>query len=76
MAFAGAERRGGRGIQEEPHDPAHRLVGHQDVPVPVEHHRRARLLLAQHQAERLLHLRHLGRVQAGLAIDRREAGRG
>jgi len=69
-----AQRRRRRGIQEEPHDPAHRLVRHEDVPVPVEHHRGTRLLLAQHEPERLFHLRHLGRVQPGLAIDRRVAG--
>ena len=44
--------------------------------MPVEHHRGKRLLLAKHEAEGLLHLRHLGRVQPGLAVDRRIAGRG
>ena len=70
------ERRGGRGIQEEAHHLPHGFVREQDIPVSIEHHRGKRLLLTQHESERLLHLGHLGRVQPRLAIDRRIAGRG
>ena len=72
--LAGRQRRRRAFVQEE-REGDRGLVGIQEVPQTVDHHRRIRLLLLQHAVDRLAHRRELGRAEIALAIDRGEARR-
>jgi hypothetical protein len=62
------------GAQQESDHVSGSRIGAQQIPAPVDHERRIRLLLRQHVVERAIHLRELGAGEVALMPHRREAG--